>query len=236
MFLGYTDDSGRFDKKTQTYQVLSIVLVHDKVSETVEHSIGHCVQDVVPEDRLDKFEEFHAWELYGGYGVFDGVDQQKRFEAIKRLLSIISDFKIPVIYGGVNLSLLQQQYYPSANPIDIAFRMCIPRIEELMKGKQRNAGSEFTLLIIDEMDKDKRSRLKQTFRELRKPIRPPNWHPGTWYIHDDMYFGSSKDSLGIQLADLCSYFIAKHLESDSASSGFYDIFRDLIVCEEVGPK
>ncbi len=53
-----------------------------------------------------------------------------------------------------------------------------------------------------------------------RQIRPPDYNPRLWYVHDDMYFGSSKDSVGIQLADLCGYFIAKHLEGDVSIDGF----------------
>jgi hypothetical protein len=55
------------------------------------------------------------------------------------------------------------------------------------------------------------------------------------HLHDDMYFGSSKDSIGVQLADLCGYFIAKHLEGDAAGEGFYDIIKDRIVYSKLEP-
>jgi hypothetical protein len=51
-----------------------------------------------------------------------------------------------------------------------------------------------------------------------------------------MYFGSSKDSVGIQLADLCAYFVAKHLENnDPEAESFYQIFSELIVHSEIAP-
>lgn len=96
-------------------------------------------------------------------------------------------------------------------------------------------GTEFALLIVDDGNRDNKNRLKRTYRELRKQVRPPHWHPGIWYIHDDMYFGASKDSVGIQLADLCSYFIGKHLEKDEAAEGFYQIFSDQILYSDVEP-
>ncbi len=235
MFLGYMDDSGRFDKKKQTYQVLSVVLVHDKQFSDIEHLVGHCVWDVIPEDRLDRFEEFHAWEIYGGYGVFEGIEQEKRFSAIKSLLSILDNYKVPVIYGAVNVQKLHRQPYASAVPIDIAFRLCIPGIEDLMAKERSKSGQGFALLIADD-NKEQKQILKKTFKELRRQIRPPSWHPVTWHIHDDMYFGDSKDSIGIQLADLSSYFIGKHLEQDQAAEGFYQIFKDQIVYSKVEPE
>ncbi|HEV2493614.1 MAG TPA: DUF3800 domain-containing protein [Terriglobia bacterium] len=233
VFLGYLDDSGRFDKKVQTYQVLSGVLVHDKVFRDIETAVGVCVENVIPVDRQENFEEFHAYEIYGGYGIFDGIEQELRFEAITTLLTLIADWNMPVIYGAVNVPRLQQQVYASATALDIAFRICVPAISELML-KEREP--EMVLLIADDSDKEKRKRLKESFRELRGRIRPPDWDPKLWHIHDDMYFGSSKDSVGIQLADLCSYFIAKHLEGkDPAAEGFYSIFEKQIAHAKVEP-
>jgi hypothetical protein len=62
------------------------------------------------------------------------------------------------------------------------------------------------------------------------------WGTGLWYIHDEMYFGNSKESVGVQLADLACYFIRKHLgNEDSAAEGFYNVFQDQIVYGKVDP-
>src|SRR5271163_3207724 len=113
MFIGYLDDSGRFNKKKQTFQVLAVVLVHDEWFTVIEGEVGECVSDLLPEDRIEKFEEFHAWELYGGYGIFDGIEQEARFATIRRLLSIVSNFKLPVIYGAVDIQRLEASSFAS---------------------------------------------------------------------------------------------------------------------------
>jgi hypothetical protein len=238
MFLGYTDDSGRFDKKQSTYRILSTVLMRDRLFSPIEHVIGNLFPEFLPEEKWESFEEFHAWELFGGgYGIFDGIDQQRRFAAIESLLTIIPDYKLPIVYGAVDVRELQRRHYGSADPIDVAFRLCLEGISTVMGTEQSEShGTEFALLIVDDTNRDNKKRLKQTYRELRKQVRPPHWHPGTWYIHDDMYFGDSKDSIGIQLADLCSYFIGKHLESDAAAEHFYQIFSDQIAYSCIEPQ
>ncbi len=50
-----------------------------------------------------------------------------------------------------------------------------------------------------------------------------------------MYFGSSKNSVGLQLADVCVYFIARHLAGKPDSEGFYDTIKDQIAFSEVYP-
>ena len=96
-------------------------------------------------------------------------------------------------------------------------------------------GNELAILIADDGDKKVKTDLKQSFRQLRRQIRPPDYDPKLWYVHDDMYFGSSKGSVGIQLADLCAYFIAKHLEGDVAIDGFYQIIAPQISNSRVQP-
>ena len=118
----------------------------------------------------------------------------------------------PVIYGAVNVHSLATQDYASASPIDIAFRICAKGISAWMaQNVASKIGNELAILIADDGDKKVKTDLKQSFRQLRRQIRPPDYDPKLWYVHDDMYFGSSKGSVGIQLADLCAYFIAKHL-------------------------
>jgi len=98
-------------------------------------------------------------------------------------------------------------------------------------------GNELALLIADDTDDKKlKAELKRSFRQMRRQVRPPEHNPRLWYVHDDMYFGSSKDSVGIQLADLCGYFIAKHLEGDVSTDGFYQIIADQICNSKVEPE
>jgi len=233
MFLAFIDDSGRHDKKHQTFQVICTVLIRDTLFSHIEVNIGTCIESLIPEEKLEKFEEFHAFELYGGYGIFEGIDPDQRHTAIKRLLSMVTSLQIPVIYGAVNVPRLLELPYGSAIPADVAFRYCVPQISSQTLNLN---SSEIALLIADDMDKGIKDRLKKTYRQLRKPIRPPEWEPGIWALHDEMYLGTSKDCIGIQIADLCGFFIAKHLEEDAAAEGFYNIFRQMIVASSVEPR
>jgi hypothetical protein len=234
VFLSYVDDSGRFDKKKNTFQVLAAVMVHDKLHWHVEVNAAFAI----PEDKSEAFEEFHAWELYGGYGVFDGMPRERRYEVIEDLLSLIAALEIPVVYGAVDVRKLQQKSYGSAMPIDVAFRICLTAINNYIRESKGGLGQEPALLILDNSkEKDRNNRLRQSFRELRRPMRPPDFDPGLEHIHDDMYFGDSKDSVGIQLADLSSYFIGKHLEGgDADAERFYEIIEPRIVYSKVAPE
>ena len=243
MFLGYIDDSA--DQKHRKVEVLTAVLLHDKKFQAVEHALAITVSNIIPEDRIQKFEEFKAWELYRGCGIFEGIEQGERFSAIRYLLGTIAHEKIPLVFGAVDTPSMSKKPYASANPTDTAFRICMPAIAMAMAEKTEDfaeefdvdLGLEYALLIADNTDKDKRNLLKKTFRELRAQMRPPHRGPGLWFIHDEMYFGDSKDSVGLQLADLACYFIRKHLEGDDpAAEGFYNIFQEQILSGAIEPS
>jgi len=57
-------------------------------------------------------------------------------------------------------------------------------------------------------------------------------------MHDEMFFGDSKECTGIQMADLCSLFIRTHLSENANpdSEGFYHVIEPRIFFGEVEPK
>ena len=76
VYLAYLDDSGTKQKDLK-HQVLSGVVISDANFIAAEMLAGVLIEDLLPADRLEKFEEFHAWELYGGYGIFEGIEQRR---------------------------------------------------------------------------------------------------------------------------------------------------------------
>ena len=237
MHLAYLDDSGTRDKKSP-FQVVTAVIVEDKRFAEMEFIHGAAVEAIVPKEKLDVFEEFHAWELYGGYGVFEGVPQPLRFNVIKALLEVLTLSKIPIVYGAVDKLKLEKLVYGSANPVDVCFRTCMQGVHKWVRQPQF-PGNDLALLIVDDYeDKELKKTLRRSFRQLRTNAREPEYTlQAIWHLHDEMYFGNSKDSIGIQIADLCGYFISKHLRgSDPAAEGFYEIIKDRIFHSKVEPE
>lgn len=191
----------------------------------------------MPEDRRDKFVEFHAAELFGGYGIFEGIDQSVRLKAITSLLSGLTSFDFKVAYGAVNLKRLSLGYYGSANPQDVAFRRCVLGVAEWFQAavfkeleEKRYKGDNTALFIMDEGDAKNRATLQKTFRSLRGKSRLSGSSESNLpFAHDDMYFGDSKYSIGIQTADLCAYFIARHLAGDLEIEHFYKMIEPQII-------
>ena len=234
MFLAYLDDSG--SDKGSPFQVMTAVLIPDGFFHAAQSRIVGGLAAYIPEDKAEgfweKFEEFKGCQLFGGYGPFDGIDQSVRFGIIEYLLDLLGDFRLPVLYGSVHKDKMREKVWGTANPVDVCFRICLDGIVEEMK-RELNGG--FALLIADNSTKDVKD-MRESFRDFRRRMGRPGREPfPTPYIHDDMYFVDSKYSIGIQLADLCGYFIAKHLQEDARGEGFYNLIKDRIVYSRVEP-
>lgn len=251
--LAYLDDSDTKQKKKK-WQVLSAVVIEDHQFPRLEVVLDFVREDLIPPEKIDEFEEFHACELYGGYGVFEGIDQDKRFDAIRLLLTNLKLTKASVIYGAVDLVAMQSNIYGSAEPLDVAFRTCIKGVRECVrdamessigpavaacedadakaKAYQAAMKAQFlerlAILIIDDFpDRKLKELLSRSFRGMRGK----NFS----HFHDDVYFGDSRYSIGIQMADLCSYFIARHLEGDEETEPFYEMIKPYLAFSETHP-
>ncbi len=161
------------------------------------------------------------------------------------LMALLEVMDITVVYGAVHLPALKTEIYGSADPVDVCFRKCLSEIRDwadasTKKHVSAQLGDNFTvermteimvpsllsqlvILIVDECDGKTKNTLQKSFRSLRPAPASP-----LECLHDDMYFGDSRYSIGIQLADLCSYFIARHLEGDTEIEAFYQIIKPRI--------
>lgn len=242
VYLAYIDDSDTRAKQ-QKWQVLSAVLIPDSSFPNLEMASSDVIHRLMGDERFEEFTEFHACELYGGYGVFEGIEQSKRFGAIEEVLGVLPAIKAKVAYGAVDLEGLQQQPYASASPLDMAFRMCAEGIEmflvrnlaDVAQGKEPQ-GSSAAIFIADEFDKGVKATLQKSFRSLRQRLSFSETEFSKLpLVHDDMYFGDSRYSIGIQMADLCSYFIARHLAGDAVIDPYFRLIEPLIISARRDP-
>lgn len=257
MYLAYIDDSDDSDstkpkdqRQAEPFQVLCAVLVEDKQFLMLEMKLSVlALTGYVPLSELPDDFEFHAKDLFHGTGWFDKWPQPVRFGVFKQLMEALAALNVPVIYGAVDRMKLSKQIFKSANPLDVAFRLCIDRIQSFLAKDSSRTG----LLIADTFDDGKKRNLKRVFREYRKkfvteairvmedlrrakenasaeaPIPLPSGRIPTSNLIDDMYFGDSSDSIGIQAADMCAFLVRRHLAGKQDSEWLYKIIEPLLV-------
>lgn len=143
-----------------------------------------------------------------------------------------------VIYGAVNTAKLKSglALYGSVQPMDMAFRLCVTKTEEWFKV---NAPDDFGLLISDDTTNNKhKDAIQNAFRMLRPKAKfsATNNRKGLLeHFHDDMYFGDSKYCVGIQMADMCSYLIMRHLDGCEDTELIYGLLKSQISLHGIEP-
>src|SRR4030095_13588996 len=133
----------------------------------------------------------------------------KRQWIIKDVLDSLLKFKLPIIYGAIDKPKHREKYFYPFNAHDLAFMLFAERVDGWIASK---APFERYILIADESDRDKI--IKTSLRQYRKAgiaIGHSEKPKKLCNIVDAIYFGDSKDSWGLQLADFCCCFIKRHL-------------------------
>jgi hypothetical protein len=95
----------------------------------------------------------------------------------------------------------------------------------------------FLCILDDCSDGNLKTEFKKTYRSLRKkhPFIPQSKNR-LWHGHDDMFFADSTDCLGIQISDICNYFVRLHLESIEEPQNFYQMFSKQVICARPEPE
>lgn len=220
----YIDDSKQDKEKEKQFQVMAAVIVADDFFASIEQELAYRVYEQIPLEIRDTCE-LHAVDLWQGNNPFDGIPQDERRRLFGQSVTVIENWNIPIVYGAVDLRKLQDSEYGSANAADVAFRRCARAIESWF---HQNGG--FGLLIADNTkDQSVRRAMLEGFRQYRQFVRSsPPTRGLLQHIHDDMYFGDSKFSVGIQLADVCALLISRHLAEYRSTQDFYARIEPLI--------
>lgn len=247
MYLGFLDDSGstgdNLDDSQTPFQVIGGPIIGGEDYRLLEFGLSIEISNSIPEDEWEKFE-FKTSQLFWAKPPFEKLGLDKCRKLIERvLLNLTNNLHAPIVYGHVNKKNLQQGRYHTANPISIAFQEYLETLDAWFFDKfTKQSNSEMPpngLLICDDSGtkkekeesgrRDARTIITNEYRRRRKKPRggvglgPTNW------LLDDIYFGDSKNSRGIQAADVCVFLIAKHLEGNPEVKPYYDIIRDLVV-------
>lgn len=212
----------------------------------VERYHNIAIEQIVPANKIDKFQEFHASELYLGKGAFEGIEEEKRFNAIRVLLTAMKLQQLPYIYAAVDRKKLAKSLAGSARPVDFAFRLSALGIEEWarsrhpqLKGTIRLDYNDNYLCILDDnqSEKDLKTQLRSSYRSLRAAhLYAPIKENRLLHAHDAMFFADSRDSIGIQMADICNYFMSCHLQGIEGSEEFYEMFVSQAMCATPQPE
>lgn len=237
------DDSCQESK----HHVVCAAIIEDQSFKTAEGYLGFLVEEHVPEDLRADFE-FHAADLYAGNPPFQKIGREKALQILSNCASIVEvDKTVTLIYGAVHTGKLRASIHATATPADVAFRLCIPEIEKWLVD---NAPNDMGIIIADDTSNQShkkhiqasfrahRSRCRVTYsRSEDGALKDIQEHRGKLsHIHDDMYFGNSGQSIGIQLADIYCWIILRHLEGKEDTEFLYKKIEQAIVSSKIEPS
>ena len=244
MHLAYLDETGT-DGHSPIVMFGALVVPVGRFGQlSALHSAA--IQQILPVDKIEEFKEFHAYELYEGKGAFAGVEQAKRFNAINVLLTAVRVDGLPFIYAAADKKKFMESPFGSST-LHAAFHMCLLGVEDWATANHPNYSSGVTktldwkdmfLCLVDDCDdRQLKEQIRKTYRTLRSkhPFVPPH-NNRLWHAHDDMFFADSKDCLGIQIVDLCNYFVRRHLAGDPDPLNFYQMFAERVICAKPNPE
>ena len=243
MFIGYVDDSGstgsNYDDPNSRFQVVGGPIISEDVYAGAEISAALWMEELVPAEEWNKFE-FHAHEMFQARkSIYQDIGRDKCHTLLQSALNWIRQTDTPVLYGAVDKFKLADHYCGSADAQDVAFRLYLQSLDEWFDEKcnRRDIDRERYprgMLVADASQRS--NALDNSYRRLRKKVLANRPADGlALSMWDDIYFGNSKNSFGIQLADICVYFIARHLSGKADAEGFYNIIEEVIFKPRIFP-
>jgi hypothetical protein len=226
VYLAYSDESGTGDERQEPFVLVAALVINpnsqwDKVSAEIER----LVSEHVPPDKQSGFE-FHAHDLFGQ------LHRPSHKALLEGLLRIPFKFHLPIYTGLVHRNGMRQVInHGRSEPVQekqllkltqgMAFYLCAQRVETAFCSF---IPTERVLWIADRTDAS--VAMKELLKFSQVTAVMPDF-PTTKLEHviDTVYFGDSKESRALQLADACNYVIRRHLVGKANAAPYYRLIE-----------
>ncbi len=230
MYIAYLDESTPQESK---YHVVGGLLLHDGVFDDLEWCLSAVIESCVPEGMRKTFE-FHASELHNRRGLFKDMTQPQVKDILESCVGMIANLAPPIFYAAIDNDKHKLSMFGNAPPVTVGFRDCLDGLEIWF---ERNASKELGMVVFDNIDsKDVRMQVLTAYREYRARVTSAGGSRGKLkHLHDDLYFGDSAYSYGIQAADVCAYLINRHLNGRENTEYLYEELEPAIVHAKLIP-
>jgi len=231
MYIAYLDDSLSADKR---YQIIGGVLIKEGQFRTLESILALVRECEVPEDFKDSFE-FHASDLFNQRGKFQNMERATAIKILEQCVHWIKQAGIPVFYGAVDVDRHKLTLAGDAPPVSVGLRICLGGVNSWI---EKNDPDEIAIPIFDNVSNGPvRNAVQNAFRLCRKRMNIDGGDCGQWkHLHDDLYFGDSQHSVGIQAADICTYFVNRHRNGRLDTEYLYEKLKGNIFCGITYPE
>jgi hypothetical protein len=239
VYIVYFDDGGKGN-----VLVFGGIVVDHNAFVVLEANVGILASALMPPGK--DLTEFHASDLFRGEGEFKDIPESDRHKALLHLLRVVGNLNLPYIYSAIDKHRLSRTPTGSANVHDVAFRMVAAALEDFLVSQipvNSAQGIEYPLclLIVDDCDRAPKEYIKKSFRQMRQPMRMPLDSTG-WsnnrlsHSVDDLFFGDSSGSVGLQVADVCNYVMWRRLAENIEDEFFAELMKGQVICAKPEPE
>ena len=227
--LVYFDEAATGDPILEPITVMSSIVIHgDLEAKPIEIDVAALVEEV-PEEYRENFE-FHACELFSKDVKFPNWPRKERWKLLIRFMRLIIKYNLPIHWGSIRRETLKQLFTEKDlkdDPfiaLEYAFLLCADETNLWFRAKLPD---ERALCIADRIDAP--LSMKRLFKEYRhRPSIVTDEKPQFDHLLDTVYFGDSHESVFLQLADSCSYFLKRRFSGKENSDKFYEVIEPQI--------
>ena len=146
-------------------------------------------------------------------------------------MGLLKKHEMPILWGAIDKAELAKKYSNPYRHDDLAFLLCVERVEWWFN---KSARDEAGILIADETEPKDEKQHKKSLRYYRR-VQIPWSQSKLTHIIDSIHFVSSEETWGVQLADVCNFFIKRHLMAKLDSEHFFKMFAAQIVYGKLFP-
>ncbi len=239
----FSDESGTGDEAIEPLTVVTALMFN---MDTQWEPMAAALDKLAPSPEY----EFKGRKLFGA--LRNGRQRAQADRLLRGVLQTIPDNSLFVFYGACDRAGMRaaELIAPDAtpwSPQEVAFHICMDLVDKLIVTAFPN---ERVLWISDKSGYEaaNRSRLRDLgeFTQVDKlPHVPedmidrlmgdPTVRPHQTPIIDPIYFGDSKESRGLQLADVCCSVITNRFRGQAIAEDYYSIIRGGIVADGIAP-
>lgn len=238
--LVYVDDSS----DNADYCVMGAAIISEADFGIMEGWLKWSVDQLVPPEARETLE-FHASVMFNRKPPFQDISRETALHLMERCAEIVGTEENRMVYGAVDLRKLRRSPYTTARPQDVAFRVCMEGLQKYFCDHcasapgQNAAKPEIGLMICDDTSNaNLKKDFQQSYRAFRGRIDPgaTERRKLSDWLHDDMYFGDSSHSVGLQVADVCSYLVLRHLQGQADTEHLYKVIEPHLFFGKLVPE
>ena len=236
----YSDESGTGSLVEEPLTVVAALMLNiDSQFEAVSKDL----EAVRPSPNY----EFHGKRLFRD--LRNGRRRERADTILRSLLSLPIKHSFPVFYAAIDRVGFARQMAKQANidanpstyaakPYDVAFVFCLRSVHTFV---YTVIPKERVLWIADKNGYERVTRQAHQFIQGLAENNPEGMNSGVENmkpqesIVDTIYFGDSKQSAALQLADVCCSAITLHLRKDPRARPYYSLLEPRIVASNPVP-